>query len=253
MVVAPTNLEDQVAYAVADLTNYLARMTGQAVRLLHTNAVVPGAIHVGELDINRDLTAVIEADGLGRDGFVLDVSATSGVRILGGSKFGTAYGVYELLERLGVRWLAPGAWGEVVPDLPVLELPDGRFTNRPRIHIANRGAVVKAGSALQHLHPMHQASLFFFVPRGTRTFTVVAKADEPLTLEVHGPPDAPEPVLPRTMQRSKRFEEHVIEVPPGADGCVWRIQLRGEDKKIFLQGVPPFLASHPERLLVPPP
>jgi hypothetical protein len=776
VVVAPTNLEDQVAYAVADLTNYLARMTGQAVRLLHTNAVVPGAIHVGDLDVNRDLAAVTDADGLGRDGFVLDVSATAGVRILGGSKFGTAYGVYELLERLGVRWLAPGAWGEVVPHNPAPVLPAGRFTdrpafsvralhaahvgrpfgdwarrlrhnrsgfgghsgfaspkrhgtahpewyaeidgkrqvdepnfklchsntglvakvveevlaelrkrqadrtvrshigyqhlasdyeaisisptdgggfcrcanclaqgplsdrmqvfantvaeavcrefpavhigyygayaehqtapavsahsnvvvymttwtksffeplaapgnrafrekvaafaarcpklamrdydglavwwgygpftladvhaddyrwylehgvqgvvteahtgwgpwgysyyltsklwwnpdadlaalkedyvrsaygeaadpmrryhrrldearvypppsvlyamrqdleeaariparedvrnridalrayyllldaysrlqngqagtnevatarrvfrsidphvsplrdthfiaasdgpaddlpgftadelrallnqvqlakpravavwrdgddarlkplasggtnwvtdmganfrygphvmliyarsgeririwqegpsrtefelvgpelavmaqgtatnatiidqpatsegiyrlifstrgNRPRIHIANRGAVVKAGSALQHLHPMHRAVLYFFVPSGTRTFAVITKAVEPLTLELFGPHDAPTPVLPKTKQRATSFEEHAIEVPPGADGCVWRLQLGGEDKKIFLQGVPPFLASHPERLLVPP-
>lgn len=150
------------------------------------------------------------------------------------------------------------ATNETIIDQPATSEGIYRLTfstrgNRPRIHIANRGAVVKAGGALQHLHPMHRAVLYFFVPRGTRTFTVVTKAEEPLTLELFGPHDAPTPVLPKTTQRATSFEEHAVEVPPGADGCAWRIQLGGEDKKVFLQGVPPFLASHPERLLVPQP
>ena len=87
-------------------------------------------IYLGNLPANEDLKAVINTRKLGRECFVLDVSA-KGVRIFGGSKFGMAYGVCELLERLGVRWLFPGQWGEVVPHKKTLPRDAGRFTDKP--------------------------------------------------------------------------------------------------------------------------
>lgn len=138
VIVAPAAPEDQVAFAVDDLQHYLQRLTGREVALVREeeNAVPPPAdtavfyIHVGPVAANAGLPAVIAEEELGRDGFVLEVSA-AGVRILGGSKFGTGHGVYEFLERLGVRWLFPGAWGEVVPARQRLTLAAGRFTDRP--------------------------------------------------------------------------------------------------------------------------
>ena len=115
IIVVAENPEDQVQYAVEDLRHYLQQITGQNADLVR---VRPGAqqegvpIYIGDVPANRDLKKVLVAKQPGRDGFVLDVSA-AGVRILGGSKFGTAYGVYELLERCGVRWLFPGEWGDV--------------------------------------------------------------------------------------------------------------------------------------------
>jgi len=123
---------------------------------------------------------------------------------------------------------------------------------RPRIHVANRGAVVKASGALQHVHTFGKAEFYFYVPKGTKTFAVIGKAEEPLVLEVFGPYDAQTPVYPKTTQKATSFQEHAVTVPPGTDGAVWRINLGGEDKKIFLQGIPPFLAGSPDRVLVLP-
>jgi len=133
-IVVPAEMEDQVKYAVEDLQNYLTRITDLPVPVIQENAAGKFGIFVGDVPANRDLKAVVEQEHLGRDGFVFDVSP-QGVRILGGSKFGTAYGVDEFLERLGVRWLFPGQWGEVVPHQTTLSLPAGRFADQPAFTI----------------------------------------------------------------------------------------------------------------------
>ncbi len=130
VIVAPAAMEDQVKDAVEDLRHYLGKITGLKVELAPSDTAGKFAIYVGDVAANADLRPIIEREQLGREGFVLDVSP-KGVRILGGGKFGTAYGVYELLERLGVRWLFPGTWGEVVPQNATLSLPAGRVTDKP--------------------------------------------------------------------------------------------------------------------------
>jgi hypothetical protein len=134
VIVAPTQPEDQVRYALEDLKQYLQRITGLKIEVAPTLEAGRWGIFLGDVPANADLKPVIAQRQLGRDGFVLDLSER-GVRILGGSKFGTAYGVYEFLERLGVRWLAPGEWGEVVPQQERLSLPAGRFTDKPAFAI----------------------------------------------------------------------------------------------------------------------
>jgi hypothetical protein len=186
---------------------------------------------------------------------VMLIHAKSGER-LRVTQQGQSRTEYELT---GPEWavLAQGtAEGEEIVDLTagsdgIYRLTFSSRGSRPRIRVENRAAVVKAGGALQHLHPMHRAILYFYVPRGTREFAIVTKADEPLYLQVFGPHPATAPILPRTLQKAKVFMEHVVAVPEGADGSAWRMQLDGEDKKVFLLGIPPFLASHPERLLIP--
>ena len=132
-----------------------------------------------------------------------------------------------------------------------------------RLHIANRYAVVKASSVHQHLHPVMGSHAYFYVPQGTREFAIVLRSDpgEAYGLVLWAPHDASDPLEPEggfhwrnayIRSVSTSFEEHRIAVPEGADGQVWRYLLHGEDKKIFLRGIPPFLAGSPGRLLVPP-
>lgn len=141
VLVVPASMEDQEQYAVADLQDYLQRITGREFAVATEPPEEGMAIRVGNVPGNEDFREA--AEKLGRDGFVIDVSE-GGIRVLGGSKFGTAYGVYELLERLGVRWLYPGKWGEVVPDNPEIRLPAGRTEDKPvfairQMHISHYG------------------------------------------------------------------------------------------------------------------
>lgn len=130
VIVTPAEMEDQLQRAVADLQLYLQKITGLQIEVVQGDPAGKFAILVGDVPANADLQPVIEQEQLGREGFVLDI-APQRVRIVGGSKFGTAYGVYEFLERLGVRWLFPGQWGEVVPRAATVSLPACRFTDKP--------------------------------------------------------------------------------------------------------------------------
>lgn len=165
------------------------------------------------------------------------------------------------------------AEGTIAEDQP-LRLPAGtggihtlHFTAGgawSRLHIANRWAVIKAASVDEHLHPIMGSRAFFYVPPGTCEFAMVMRADpgEPYSVTLWAPHDAPAPLEPeggfqdrhRSYFRSgsTTFEEHRISVPAGADGQIWRYLIHGEDKKLFLMGIPPFLAGDPERLLAPP-
>lgn len=134
VLVIPAAPEDQVRYAVDDLRNYLGQITGQEIADAGTPPAGRCGICIGDVPANADLKPVIARAQLGRDGFVLDIGPR-GVRILGGSKFGTAYGIYAFLERLGVRWLFPGDWGEVVPRLATVILPVARSVEKPAFAI----------------------------------------------------------------------------------------------------------------------
>lgn len=127
--------KDQERFAAEDLRRYLQRITGKKVEIANrepSGTVLP--IYLGELPQNSGLKPVVEQKQLGRDGFVLQITPTA-IHILGGSKFGTSYGAYELLERLGVRWLFPGEWGEVVPEGQSIPLDEGIFTDQPAFPI----------------------------------------------------------------------------------------------------------------------
>jgi hypothetical protein len=55
-----------------------------------------------------------ELDGLDRDGFI--VRLHEGDLVVSGRRArGTLYGVYEVLETLGCRWVIPGPAGEIIP------------------------------------------------------------------------------------------------------------------------------------------
>ncbi|HRJ71380.1 MAG TPA: DUF4838 domain-containing protein [Terrimicrobiaceae bacterium] len=154
--------------------------------------------------------------------------------------------------------LAEGlAEGETILDLPApsdgiytLTLsPGGRY---PEIHVSNQWVVTKAGSKSQNIQPMGRVKeAYFYVPKGTKEFSIVAKAYEPLRIQIDGPIVRPSP-LPAINQQAQVFQEHAIPVQPGQDGTIWRMALEGGKKDLYLQGIPPFLAGRPERLLIPP-
>ena len=54
-----------------------------------------------------------------------------------GPYHGTEYAAAELLERLGVRWFMPSDYGEVVPNLPTLDLPDVEVRQKPDFALRN--------------------------------------------------------------------------------------------------------------------
>ena len=50
---------------------------------------------------------------------------------------GTEYAVYEFLERLGCRWYFPGEFGQVIPRMRTIEVPDMDVTAKPSYAVRN--------------------------------------------------------------------------------------------------------------------
>jgi hypothetical protein len=113
-------------WAADDLTNYIAKMSGATVPL-GSNAVAGlMPIYVGGAP---DAPALGVKSEYG-DAYAIDISS-SRIALQGESARAVFYAAAMLLDRLGVRWYAPGEWGEVVPARKTLTVAAGRTEEAP--------------------------------------------------------------------------------------------------------------------------
>ena len=147
-IVTPDDPPYPVRFAAEELKHFLDRMTGAAFRIVHRvprdgSAIVlgedlAGAVDIGVSDLVRDgyriktvgphvyvagrddrtdkpkVLAVVRAGPLPGRPNQLDRYRTWGDTSWDFER-GTLHGVYDLLERFGVRWFLPGPRGTVVP------------------------------------------------------------------------------------------------------------------------------------------
>ena len=89
---------------------------------------------------------------------------------------------------------------------------------------------------------------YCFVPKGTSAFAVTASATGNRTTEVMIlTPDGS--LCKRTCIEPR--EELAVRVPGGQDDGVWLVSVRGISPHLALRGIPPFMATHPDYLLIP--
>lgn len=108
-----------VQHAADELQRYAERIALAQPRIL-TDEGLPGPreIVVGDSAHRARLFPDVEPSSLAGEEYVLK-SRGSHLLVLGGTPRGTLYAVYDLLERLGVRWWTP--WEEHVPSTLHLE------------------------------------------------------------------------------------------------------------------------------------
>jgi len=125
-------------YAALELQAYLRRLSavGDAFPLADDQSTPMGdLIVVGGPGSNAYAAAMAaglgvgepELAALGPEGYRIVSRSVGGRRVTllaGGSRVGTLYAAYDLLHRLGVRWLAPGALHEEVPERSLQGVPD---------------------------------------------------------------------------------------------------------------------------------
>lgn len=116
-----------------ELAEYLGRATGVEVQLIRGEAEAQTgepAIEVGT-ERARTLAGALLADAKSEDACA--IVARDGVcAIVGASDLATRYGCGEFLERfVGVRWYMPGEFGEVVPRLSALRVPEVEIVQDP--------------------------------------------------------------------------------------------------------------------------
>lgn len=143
VIVVSSSPTDQAREAACVLRDYLERISGARLEILDDSAAANGTrILVGPSTATRRL-GIDEmsqySHAMNEERFVVKTIGPD--LVLAGNEHpfyrGTAYAVYEFLERLGCRWFFPGDYGEVVPkqdtivveNLNLDERPDFRFRN----------------------------------------------------------------------------------------------------------------------------
>ncbi len=112
----PSHIE---AHAVEEFQSYVKKITGTELPIAKKAEVETYPIFIGAAARGR--LGDFDGPSLGDEGFLLR-GTPDGFYVAGAKDLGTLYGVYALLERLGVRWLMPGEAGEIVPSTPELRV-----------------------------------------------------------------------------------------------------------------------------------
>ncbi|PWV56520.1 DUF4838 domain-containing protein [Chitinophaga sp. S165] len=116
----------QVQAAVKTLQLYLQKSTGVTVPVSNQKQ------GTSNLYVGKGAYSGIGNVSLDEDGFLLQTIDANNFVILGGSDWGTEFGVYDFLERfVGVRWLLPTDLGTVIPKLSTLEIPSVKIVENP--------------------------------------------------------------------------------------------------------------------------
>lgn len=118
--------DPQVRRAALTLQTYIFKSSG--ARLPIVASTKGAAIHVGPSFAIKNL----DRKKLDLHGFVMGAIDARNYYIVGGSGWGTEFGVFDFLERyLGVRWLFPGDIGTDIPRRLTIDIPDARVADKP--------------------------------------------------------------------------------------------------------------------------
>ena len=125
-IVIAKSASNQVQFAAKMLQQYLQKSTGATLPIRNSGQGTSN-VYVGK----GAYPAIGNVD-LDDDGFLLQSVDGNNFVILGGSDWGTEFGVYDFLERfVGVRWLMPTDLGTVVPKLNSLQVPTVKIVENP--------------------------------------------------------------------------------------------------------------------------
>lgn len=134
-------------HAAEELQRFIELMSGAKLPI-QTDAAAPPAdrtlLVVGRSRLTAGVNIPTGVDrDFTREGFVLKTRGNKLILVgnedgnINGNYHGTEYSVYELLERLGCRWYFPGDFGQVVPKLKTITIPDLDVAQRPSFAVRN--------------------------------------------------------------------------------------------------------------------
>ena len=118
-------------WAAEELVNHIKQMSGAVLPVQTEGGTLPEtAIFLGGGPAAQSLGVKVDLKKLGEDGYEM---MTVGKRLViaGGHRRGTMYGVYTLLEKLGVRWWTPA--DTFIPKLNTIVLPEMNLSDIPKL------------------------------------------------------------------------------------------------------------------------
>ncbi|HUS01145.1 MAG TPA: DUF4838 domain-containing protein [Chitinophagaceae bacterium] len=128
-IVIADNAGKEVVLAATELRDYIKKISGAALKIIKEKASTGKNIYVGK---SKAVDALkVSAEDLGKEGFTIQ-TVKGNLILLGHDDAGTQFAVYTFLENyLGVRWLWPGKFGEVVLVNKNISISEIKDTQQP--------------------------------------------------------------------------------------------------------------------------
>lgn len=129
-IVVDSHATPQVKKAALFLQQYIRQSTGATLDIINMPTEDGIMINIGQTTFVK--SQKIDLSAIDADGFLLEGFNNKNYVIVGGSDWGTEYGVYEFLERfVGVKWLMPSNIGTVIPQINTLDVPPAKVLENP--------------------------------------------------------------------------------------------------------------------------
>lgn len=121
----------KVRDSINDLALYLEKISGAKIEVVPgepaaTDKRIP--IYVGDVAARK--FGPVGKSTTFKQAFRI-VIGPKGIGLLGESDESTSYAIYEILDRLGVRWVIPSDMGELVPSMKTVKLVEGDAVGGP--------------------------------------------------------------------------------------------------------------------------
>jgi len=144
MIIIAKNPTDNAKVAADELQRYIEKISGAKLPIITDDApisiaglYVPTFIYIGASAATEKIKGLKIPSGISKnikeEGYV--IYGKDNTLVLAGNDippfYGTRYAVYDLLNRLGVRWFLPGEYGEVVPKMAMVTVDEMNVTERP--------------------------------------------------------------------------------------------------------------------------
>lgn len=130
IIVLPDSATQQLKNVAKILQDYVRQSTNAVLPIsnhVQNNTV---SIHIGLTDFVK--SKHINLKSLDEDGFILQKIDALNFIIVGGSDWGTEFGVYSFLERyVGIHWLMPSEIGTDIPLRATIDIPNVREIDTP--------------------------------------------------------------------------------------------------------------------------
>ncbi len=149
--------EQKIKFAALDLQKYIEMMTGAKIEILSDESQISGnVICVGASNYTKNIRNLNIPSGFTaeriEEGYTIFCRGNR--LVLAGNDegpyFGTYYAVVEFLRKLGIRWILPGDFGEVIPTRSDIEVGEMNIVDKPAFRVRSWWCNEPADMAVLH-------------------------------------------------------------------------------------------------------
>lgn len=125
-IILPDKAHSDEIFAASELQEYIKKVSNAQIDICKKIDISEKSIFIGKSLLKDGIDKLGSYDSA----FIINVTPDS-IYLAGNTPEATLFAIYELLEKLGVRWYWPGELGTVIPEKKNIKLPVGMEVYKP--------------------------------------------------------------------------------------------------------------------------